>query len=520
MNFFEKLFGFTKSGFELPSFQEMLDRAYQIMEQKTGRVLDRAPDSPLGQLFQVSALFWQDTWKMLQVFVSRFAQPKGIFLDWFAAYTGFKRLPPIRANTILDIYGLLTSSITISALSNFQDTNGKTWNRVDLTDNLGVVLAETSGDIQFPNKNIRSFIIDWGKFQVGVGTLRLTYQNTDLPFLTLTTSATDTVESVQNKLDTILSHLTIVKNFQENSNLWYCELSWGKMFNIDNTAGGVWNNCVATPYQIYVESDEYQENEALGATMIRVLNTGATNIIACNNYLAISRMRGVETDYDLLRRMDGSRRQYSGTSATALEQRMQQEIPNISFCRILENSTCADLKVHENLILPPKSVFPIIEGGSYEAIVNWLERYLPASCISFGNDYQAIRQVTDPVTKQTVDEIAFGWNRPRPIWVNLKIEILEYSEDVPFPANGREQIKQEILSWFYGRYPIGMNLYLKDIYTPINYVLGSGTVRITQQNVRDDVLVDYKTALMNSPFTDQNIDCWDEYICINDIQVV
>jgi hypothetical protein len=285
------------------------------------------------------------------------------------------------------------------------------------------------------------------------------------------------------------------------------------------TFDGFWNDIVATPYQITVQSDDYGEYETLGAGSITTLGTSATELIACNNSLAIARARGIESDFDLIRRMSKTRRLYGGTSAKSLEQRIMNDIPNVSFCRVLENNFNAPLRIDENLVLPPKCIFPIIEGGSSYGITNWMEKYIPASCIAYGTDFQAVRQVNDPVTKQSKWEVAYGWNRPKPRYIDLKIEILQYSSDNPFPVNGHLQIKQEILNWFYGRYPIGENFNLKDLFTPINRIIGSAAVKITQRNTK--AVNGYKDILAGTTvWSDQNIELWDEYAYINDIQVV
>ena len=522
MKFFKRDVGFTKAGLELPSMEEMIERNYQYIEEKTGRKFDRASDGPIGQLFEISSKFWLDTWKQLQVFVGLFAYPRGIFADWYAGYTGFKRLPAVKASAILDVYGLTTASAKQANLSSFSDVNGKSWERNEIIDNMGVSLTNVTDNVNFPVSSIRSFIIDWSEYKEGeTGDFVVFNHQTNIPYMTIEAKSHSTKAQLQNLLDTFLNRFNIIKNFQ-GKDFWYFELSFGQLCSLSFGGGkkedNIWLKMVATPFQISVQSSDYTNGEVLGSHSITNISSSATGVIACNNSLPIARARGSETDLELLQRMQYSRRLYGGASALSIEQRIRQEIPNVSFCRVLENTFNAPLQIRPGLVLPPKSIFPIIEGGSFEGISNFLFKYVPATCICFGTDKQNVKFIDSPITLKHKSEVAIGWSVPKPRYVELRIEILEYNRDQPFPVDGFEQIKQEILNWSYGRFSVGADLFLKDFYTPINKVVGSGVVKISQRNIPQQYK--WKETLWEMGFSEKNIELWDEYVHIDNIQVI
>ena len=519
MKYFKRDVGFTKAGLELPSMEEMIERNYEYIEEKTGKKIDRASDGPIGQLFEISSKFWLDTWKQLQMFIGLFAYPRGIFADWYAGYTGFKRLPAVKASAILDVYGNIGTKTQASNLGEFSDSNKKTWTRKLAQDGLGVKMETSEGNVEFPRINITSFLINWKKHEEGEkGTFRVLNNRTNVPYTTIEARADDTKEQLKNRFDTVLNRFSVIKDFQGNKDFWLCKMPFGEMCDIDNNSDiGIWKKMIATPYQVYVENGDYTNREILPANEINSLASSATELFACTNPVAIFRARGVETDLELFQRMQYSRRLYGGCSAKALEQRIQQEIPNVSFCRVMENATSAPKEIRDGIFMPPKSIMPLIEGGNSVGIANFLFKYVPATCTVFGVDFQRTRTVQDPITKRDVIEQAIGWNSPKPRHVGLKIEILEYHKDNPFPVNGENRVKEEILSWIYGRYDIGEDLILKDFYTPINKVIGTARVNILQRNIGD--VKDWKDSLSKQDYSDNDISLWDEYVHICDIQV-
>lgn len=517
MKFFDRELGFTKAGLELPSMEEMIQQNYKKLEEKTDMKIDRASDGPIGQLFEISSKFWLDTWKQLQVFVGLFAYPRGMFADWFAGYTGFKRLGAVKASAVLDIYGKTGVKIKASELAKFSDTNGNSWTRKFAEDGLGTPMEKDklTGNVQFPRMNITSFLINWNEFNNNPGNLQIINHRTNIPYTMIEVKNSDTKETLQARFDSVLNRFSVVKNFQGNESFWLCKMPFGEVCGIEISGDCGWEKMIATPLQVYVENSDYKNGDVLGAHQINKIDSQVTELFACTNPIAIFRARGVETDMELFQRMQYSRRLYGGSSAKAIEQRIQQEIPNVSFCRIMENATSAPKKVKEGLYIPPKSIMPIIEGGNRTGIENFLFKYLPASTNCFGVDFKAVRMIKDPITQVDVFDQAIGWNCPKPRHIQLKIEILEYHKDNPFPVDGVNRIKEEIVKWAYGRYDIGEDLILKDFYTPINKVIGTARVNILQRNVQDG----YQDKLSGKPYEDNDVYLWDEYVHINDIQV-
>ncbi|MDR0303758.1 MAG: hypothetical protein LBH98_03180 [Chitinispirillales bacterium] len=518
MKFFDRNLGLTKAGLEIPSMEEIIRQNYKYLEEKTGKQIDRASDGPIGQLFEISAKFWLDTWKQLQVFVGLFAYPRGIFADWFAGYTGFKRLPAINASAILDVYGKIGADSQLSNLPEFNDINGKSWTRKIVKDGLGVDMESRGGTIQFPRENITSFLINWGEFDAEKGgTFTVTNHRTNVPYSMISAYEDDDRATLQNRFDTVLNKFSIVKNFNDNENFWLCKMPFGEMCGIDDTNMGTFADMVATPYQVYVENKDYKSGEILPAHSINSLASKATNLFTCTNPTAMFRARGGETDLELFRRMRYSRRMYGGCSAVALEQRLAQEVPGVSFCRIMENAAGAPKEIRAGVFMPPKSIMPLIEGGSQVGIANFLFKYVPSNCTVFGVDFQRTRTVQDPITKEYVIDQAIGWNSPKPRHIEVKITILDYHKDNPFPVGGENRIKEEILNWAYGRYGIGEDFILKDLYTPINKVIGTARVLIEQRNAGEDS--NWKTSLSQRDYTDNDVRLIDEYVHLNDIQV-
>lgn len=154
------------------------------------------------------------------------------------------------------------------------------------------------------------------------------------------------------------------------------------------------------------------------------------------------------------------------------------EIDGVTYVFVADNKT----DTVDSLGLEPKSVFPIVDGGSDEDIGLSLLNYV-AGGISTNDSIAGATivtvQVTNPAKRNQKVPIYFG--RPTDVSIEIQATI---QETTGLPPDYETQIKNALVDYI-SNLEIGMDIYDSDLYCPINTVDGLRVVSVTLNKTGD-----------------------------------
>lgn len=192
----------------------------------------------------------------------------------------------------------------------------------------------------------------------------------------------------------------------------------------------------------------------------------ATNILDAN----IGRVR--ESDGDLRVRMLASS---SANSSTVIGiYTAVGDVDGVTGLTVLENDTA----IVDAVGIPPKSIFPIVDGGSDSDIAKALIVGGVAGGIGYtdAGDIPAATFVSaiynDPITGQAY---AATWARPNDIQIYVEVNLNKLDS---YPADGDARIKALIESWVLENMEFGEDLYASQLYSPVQEIDGAIVVSI------------------------------------------
>jgi uncharacterized phage protein gp47/JayE len=250
-------------------------------------------------------------------------------------------------------------------------------------------------------------------------------------------------------------------------------------FQVSNSAGDVTfqttEDLVIAPSgtdTVEVVSIDAGPVEALAGTLV-IIKTPVFGAASVTNTFDANIGRLRETDPALRIRMLASS---SSSSATKIGlEAALGEIDGVISRRVEVNTT--DIIDADGI--PPKSVFPIVDGGADSEIAQALITAGTAAGIGYAEptDIPAATIVsggcTDPVTGQV--QTAY-WARPDDIQVYVDVNI---NKLVDYPADGDTRVANNIQAWVEANAEFGEDLYAAQLYTPVQDVPGAVVVSLT-----------------------------------------
>jgi hypothetical protein len=181
--------------------------------------------------------------------------------------------------------------------------------------------------------------------------------------------------------------------------------------------------------------------------------------------------RLVETDDQFRLRQAGF---YAGGKATepAIRANVLNTVSGVISCNIRSNRTMSI----DSEGLPPKSFQCVVEGGVVLDIAQAILDSEPAGIESYGNT-----SVTLDDDQGVPRTIKFSVPTQALIWVKVTRTL---DSDGGYPVDGDSQIKKAIVEWALTHYSAGLNVYTRDILTPINTIPGLADVLVELGNSR------------------------------------
>ena len=202
------------------------------------------------------------------------------------------------------------------------------------------------------------------------------------------------------------------------------------------------------------------------AESLDTIITPVSNWASVENPYAGATGRAVETDEEF--RTRGSDFYSAGRATeTAIIEYIINNVAGVSSC------TCTSNRTNATVGALAANSFNVIVGGTASTldIANAIWAVQPAGIQSQGAISTTI--VDSQGNSQTVK-----FDVPTQSFVWIKVQRALDSTEGAYPADGDNQIKNNIVAWSLAKYSIGRNVYRRDILTPVNLVPGLGDVII------------------------------------------
>lgn len=440
-------YGVTEQGFVLKRLPEILtddrQQAVSVMQDlvEPGDTVDVSDSSALGRLISLKAPSVASLWEALQQTYSAFDpnSATGIALDNLAAIAGISPREEQTFSTVpLAVYGDNNTLIPIGSVVR-SDSN----NRFTL-----VAPAALSNTLTFGITVVINSVSNSTVYSISYT------NNSTTSTITYTSDSNATEVEILSglKLTIDSAHPTLTASV-EGSSLKiekldkFQSLGFSSSSNISITKAGVITQGVSE-----VPGPISQEANTINTIVTPVLGwDSVTNPVAATP----GKIR--ETDAEFRKRFRVSKFD-RGTNSTDAIYSALVGVDNVKEVVVYENDTD---EVDSNG-LPPHSFEPIVLGGNAIDIANAIWNNKPAGIESVGNTSGTI------VDAQGFTKIV-KYQTPSPVVIYISMNL---TTNENFPANGIDQIKNQLTSYFSENFGIGDMVVYSRLYTPINTVSG------------------------------------------------
>lgn len=446
-------YGVTDAGFVLKRLDDLLrekrQRAVQLFQDlvQGGDVVDTSESSLLGRLIALDVVGDADLWELGQDCWNSFDpnSATGISLDNLVQYSGISRFNAAPSTATGLFVG--NNGVLIPSGSAVSDVN--TNNQFFVQGSVALSPSQASGiNVTVVNVlNNTQYAITY------------TTSNGLANTATYTSSASATTSEILNGLKAVidLNHplLTATIPFGDELAIWRTDVFQVSNFSV---SAGLLINKVGKLGQLTCSVNGAVEQEA------NTLNTILTPVLGWDfvtNPVAASPGRLTETDEELRIRFRNTKLERSSNILDSLYSALLN-IPNVEEVAIYENDT----DVVDANGVSPHSFFPVVLGGSSQVITETIWRNKPMGISSEGN---TVVTITD--SQGFTHDI--GFERPNPVTVYIDITLsLDTESLTPFPGDGADQIKAEIISYAKANFGVGRDIIYSRLFTPINKVAG------------------------------------------------
>ena len=446
-------YGVTDAGFVIKRLNDLLrdkrQRAVQLFQDlvSSGDVVDTSESSLLGRLIALDVVGDADLWELGQDCWNSFDpnSATGISLDNLVQYSGISRFNAAPSTATGLFVG--NNGVLIPSGSAVSDVN--TNNQFFVQGSVALSPSQASGiNVTVVNVlNNTQYAITY------------TTSNGLANTATYTSSASATASEILNGLKAVidLNHplLTATIPFGDELAIWRADVFQVSNFSV---SAGLLINKVGKLGQLTCSVNGAVEQEA------NTLNTILTPVLGWDfvtNPVAASPGRLAETDEELRIRFRNTKLERSSNILDSLYSALLN-VPNVEEVAIYENDT----DVTDTNGVSPHSFFPVVLGGSSQVIAETIWRNKPMGISSEGN---TVVTVTD--SQGFTHDI--GFERPNPVTVYIDITLsLDTESLTPFPGDGADQIRSEIISYAKDNFGVGRDIIYSRLFTPMNKIAG------------------------------------------------
>lgn len=246
-----------------------------------------------------------------------------------------------------------------------------------------------------------------------------------------------------------------------------------------------------TPFTAFsLETGEFNAN----AGTITYILTPVSGLESIYNFVDAEKGRFIENDTELRFRRAQNIRIVGACTIEAIKARINNDVLNVKQCRVYENDE--DFSDIEGR--PPHSIEVLVLGGDVDDIANeiWLVK---------GGGIKTFGDISYIIVDSMNESHVINFSRPveKYIWVRITLQT-----DSQFPADGEDEITNNMLGLAQSRFGIGDDVLIQTLYCPIYSVKGI-TSALIEIAVTDDLNppVTYVTA--NIPIGNREASAWD-----------
>lgn len=439
-------YGVTEQGFVIKRLPEILtdDRAQAVTVMQDlvepGDVVDTTDSSALGRLISLKAPSITSLWEAAQQVYSAFDpnSATGIALDNLVAYAGLTRVEQTYSTVPMALYGDNNTFIPIGSVIR-SDSNNRfalvspvalsASSAFGITISISSVTNNTLYSVSYSNNNTTSTV-------------------------NYTSDSSATSDEILNGLKSVIdsAHPTLTATVAGST------LEIEKIDKFQSVSFSATSNIAITKAGAIGQAQAEQPGPVV--QQANTINSIVTPILgwdSASNPVATTAGKNRETDVELRERFRISKFERGTNSLDAIYSALIG-VNGVEEVVVYEN----DSDFTDSNGLPPHSFEAIVLGGNAIDIANAIWQNKPAGIESVGNTSGTI---TDAQGFPQVVE----YQTPAPTVIYISMNL---TTDGNFPANGQDQIKSSLTSYFSNNFGIGDDVIYSRLYTPINSIPG------------------------------------------------
>lgn len=432
-------FGITDYGFNLKRFEDCLSELEAVIRELFGDDVNLDAESVHGQLVNVLALREADLWERMQAAyaATRPTSSSGISLDDLLQLTGLSRIPETASQVDMLMRG--PSSTLVSTgyqVANVEET----------------VVFEAVESVTLQSSSCVEITIEVTAAAAGAYTV--TVDGVTYTF----TATTETVDEIIDGLAAVISaalgsEVTVTKNYDDDQfTLYFPD-------HVDRTvtvAGNLSIKEVGGMCQ-FMCTDTGPISVPAGELTVSLTPTAVTSVV---NPAAAMPGRLIETDTEARIRYARSFAGINGATAVAIENRILQEVANVSWCRVYSNDT--------NLVdaagRPPHSVEAMVTGGTAADVAEKIFEVKAAGIATFGNQSQNVYDDYGELHVVKFSRIVDVY-----AWVRVTVTL---DEEDTYPVDGDSALQAAIVDYGILKFTLGRDLVNDKFKVPVHDVRG------------------------------------------------
>ena len=445
-------YGITDQGFTLKRLQDIINDqnalAVQLFQDlvSQGEIVDTSTSTALGRLIALDAPGDADLWEVAQQSWSALDpnSATGISLDNIVQYGGISRFQESPSTASQLYIGDLNTPIPTGNTVKADDTNKE----FSLAANITLSPTLCAGITV-----ILSAIQNTTLYRITYNVLNGTTQNVDF-----TSDGDATSSEILSGLQAVIagSHPLLTSSVV-GSTLVVDNTDVFQTITFSTSANITISKVRKVGTVVCTENGENQQE----ANTITTIVTPVLGLDSTTNPVAASAGRLAETDEELRIRFRNTKLERSSNILDSLYSTLLN-IDGVDEVKIYENDTSI---TDSNGVLG-HSFLPVVLGGSSQIIAETIWENKPVGILSQGD-------TTIPIIDGQGFSHNISFKRPDPVTIYVELDIsLDTEATTPFPGDGVDQIKSQIISYALLNIGVGKDVVYSRLFTPINSVHG------------------------------------------------
>jgi uncharacterized phage protein gp47/JayE len=437
------LSGLTNSGFDQKTAEELRLETVDSLNSGPLGPIDDAPDGPFGQIIDTFNKQNIDIWEQLSNIWNALnpLTAEGVPLTNISTYVGMSRLNASPTTIRGIIEGVDTTVVPSGSLANTSFNNASYSLDSDTTIDKGAAVQ----CVISPNSAV-------------AGTPYSILVNGDS--FSYTAQVGDTKEDISFELANLIniSSVALVVNATwEGDNLYINSEDYLTPFSFDvvlNTS--IEETWVTADFTAVVAG-----NVSASPGTLDTIETPVTGWRAVDNKEQGQAGRDLETDIELRKRRQEGFFLAGSASQLGMQSKINQFVAGVTASRVFDNDT----DLIDSFGRPPHSIHVVVEGGSDADLAQAIFEYKSAGIATFGS-------VSQQVLDSQGQPVTINFDRFVDLYAWIQVTITEKNFEEVYPADGEQQIKENLLSFSESEFSFGDDLIYQKFFGPVYDVPG------------------------------------------------